>query len=84
MPRLVFVPRYLKMKSARQLKNYVNYIATRENAETFSPTQSEMKATEEQKKWIENELKNTPELKNSCQLEYEDYKKVQQQKTPAS
>ena len=45
MPRLVFVPRYLKMKSARQLKNYVNYIATRENAETFSPTQSEMKAT---------------------------------------
>ena len=75
MPRLVFVPRYLKMKSARQLKNYVNYIATRENAETFSPTQSEMKATEEQKKWIENELKNTPELKNSCQLEYEDYKK---------
>ena len=49
MPRLVFVPRYLKMKSTRQLKNYVNYIATRENAETFSPTQSEMKATEEQK-----------------------------------
>lgn len=49
MPRLVFVPRYLKMKSARQLKNYVNYIATRENAETFSPTQSEMEATEEQK-----------------------------------
>lgn len=84
MPRLVFVPRYLKMKSARQLKNYVNYIATRENAETFSPTQSEMKATEEQKKWIENELKNNPELKSSCHLEYEDYKKVQQQKTPAS
>ena len=75
MPRLVFVPRYLKMKSARQLKNYVNYIATRENAETFSPTQSEMKATEEQKKWIENELKNNPELKSSCHLEYEDYKK---------
>lgn len=49
MPRLVFVPRYLKMKSARQLKNYVNYIATRETAETFSPTQSEMEATEEQK-----------------------------------
>ena len=75
MPRLVFTPRYLKARKPSQVKNYVKYVATRPNAENYSPSQSETKATEKQKAWIENELKNNPSLKESCQLEYEDYRK---------
>ena len=73
MPRLVFTPRYLKMKKQTQVKNYVKYVATRPNAEKFEVDLSREEATEHQKKWIEQELKVHSELKESCQQEYEDY-----------
>lgn len=73
MPRLVFTPRYLKMKKQTQVKNYVKYVATRPNAEKFEVDLSREEATEHQKKWIEQELKAHSELKESCQQEYEDY-----------
>ncbi len=73
MPRLVFTPRYLKMKKQTQVKNYVKYVATRLHAETYTPNTSIEPATTGQKAWIEKELKHYPELKESCQQEYEDY-----------
>lgn len=72
MPGLVFTPRYLKMKKPAQIRNYVKYIATRPNAESFV-LDHPAEATEKQKEWIEKEIKMNPELKSTCCFEYEDY-----------
>lgn len=50
MRRLVFTPRYLKIKKQTQVKNYVKYVATRPNAENFEVDLSREEATEHQKK----------------------------------
>ena len=73
MPRFILTLRYIKMQKPIQLENYVNYVATRPNAETFEVNQSQKEATENQKRWIENELRTHHELKESCGQEYQDY-----------
>ncbi len=75
MPRFILTLRYIKMQKPIQLENYVNYVATRPNAETFEVNQSQKEATENQKRWIENELRTHHELKESCGQEYQDYLK---------
>ena len=57
MPRLVFIPRYLKMQKLSQVKNDVKYVATRPNAKKFEVNMSEEEVTKHEKKWIEKELK---------------------------
>ena len=75
MPRFILTLRYIKMQKPIQLENYVNYVATRPNAETFEVNQSQKEAIENQKRWIENELRTHLELKESCGQEYQDYLK---------
>lgn len=70
MPRIIFTSRYLRNAGAGQVKNLLNYMATRPNAERFSEAQSG-EVTKKQKDWIEAQLEKQPDLKNL--LEYRDY-----------
>ncbi len=70
MPRIIFTSRYLRSAGAGQVKNLLNYMAVRPNAESLPANQSS-EVTKKQKEWIDTELKKQPELKNL--FEYEDY-----------
>ena len=72
MPRIIFTSRYLHGAGAGQVKNLLNYMATRPNAERLPASQS-AEATKKQKEWIEKEIKKQPHLKGL--FEYEDYVK---------
>ncbi len=52
MPRIIFTSRYLRSAGAGQVKNLLNYMATRPNAERLPASQS-TEATKKQKEWIE-------------------------------
>ena len=70
MAKIIFTSRYLKNKPTT-VKNFVNYIATRENAEHFV-YKNDKEATDNQKAWIENQLQQDDRLKDL--FEYEDYR----------
>ena len=72
MPGIIFTSRYLRNAGAGQVKNLLNYMATRPNAEKLPDPQSG-EATKKQKDWIEKEIKKQPGLKSL--FEYEDYVK---------
>lgn len=72
MPGIIFTSRYIRNAGAGQVKNLLNYMATRPNAEKFPDPQSG-EATKRQKDWIEKEIKKQPGIKNL--FEYEDYVK---------
>lgn len=71
MARIIFTSRFLKGASKKQIKNLVNYMATRPGVEKLKSNTSP--ATENQKKFIEEQLKTFPDIKES--FEYEDYQK---------
>ena len=52
MPRIIFTSRYLRNAGAGQVKNLLNYMATRPNAEKIPISQSS-KATKKQREWID-------------------------------
>ena len=72
MPRIIFTSRYLRGAGVGQVKNLLNYMATRPNAEKIPISQSS-KATKKQREWIEKEIKRQPHLMGL--FEYEDYVK---------
>lgn len=72
MPGIIFTSRYLRNAGAGQVKNLLNYMATRPNAEKLPNLQSG-EVTKKQKEWIEKEIKKQPTLKSL--FEYEDYVK---------
>lgn len=72
MPRIIFTSRYISNAGAGQVKNLLNYMATRPNAEKFSTAEA-MESTKRQREWIEKEIKKQPSLKDL--FEYEDYVK---------
>lgn len=56
MAKIIFTARYVKNISKGQMKNYVKYIATRQNAERYAqPISDEVSAL--QREWIAKELK---------------------------
>ena len=63
MPGIIFTSRYLRSAGAGQVKNLLNYMAVRPNAESLPANQSS-EVTKKQKEWIDTELKKQPELKN--------------------
>jgi len=69
MAKIIFTSRYIK-GNAEAIINFVNYIATRDNAEHFVFA-NDKKVTEKQKAWIAERLAETPELTEL--FEYEDY-----------
>ena len=72
MAKIIFTARYVKSISKGQMKNYVKYIATRPNAESYAqPISDEVSAL--QREWIAKELKKTPKLKEECAAEYQAY-----------
>ena len=70
MPKIIFTSRYITGAKPGQVKNLLNYMATRPNAEKFSAAEP-AEATVKQKEWIEKELQKSPGLKNLH--EYQDY-----------
>lgn len=73
MPRIIFTSRYLNpSKSKKQMKNYVNYIATRSGVEKISFPKTQQSPTLKQKDWIKEQISLSPQYKES--LAYEDYK----------
>ena len=70
MPKIIFTSRYITSAKPGQVKNLLNYMATRPNAEMFSAAEP-AEATVKQKEWIAKELQKSPGLKNLH--EYQDY-----------
>lgn len=67
-----FTSRYLKDAPPAQLENYVRYIRTREGVEKIDESKKNLPATVNQKKLIQQQLRDVPEAKEA--LEYEDYR----------
>ncbi|MBE7727870.1 MAG: SEL1-like repeat protein [Enterocloster citroniae] len=72
MAKLIFTSRYLKDAPPAQLENYVRYIGTREGVEKIDESKKNLPATVNQKKLIQQLLRDIPETKEM--LEYEDYR----------
>ena len=72
MPGIIFTSRYLRNAGVGQVKNLLNYMATRPNAEKLPDPQSG-EVTKRQKDWIEKEIKKQHGIKSL--FEYEDYVK---------
>ena len=72
MPGIIFTSRYIRNAGAGQVKNLLNYMATRPNAEKLSVAEV-MEPTKRQREWIAKEIKKQPGLKSL--FEYEDYVK---------
>ena len=80
MPRIIFTSRYIQRAGKGQIRNLVKYMATRPNAEKLK-TSVKAEVTKNQKKWIEDQVRQQPELKElfeygdySCYSGYRDYK----------
>jgi hypothetical protein len=72
MARLIFKCPYLKSGgTAVRRENYVRYIATRDGVEFVSDNKAQLPATANQKEFIQNLLKDFPDILDS--FEYEDY-----------
>lgn len=71
MAKIIFTSRYLSNAPKKQLKNFVNYMATRPGVELSS--NGKFPATEKQIKFIDTQAEQYPEIKSS--FEYEDYQK---------
>jgi hypothetical protein len=72
MARLIFKCPYLKSGgTAARRENYVRYIATRDGVLFVSDNKAQLPATANQKEFIQNLLKDFPEMSDS--FEYEDY-----------
>lgn len=71
MAKIIFTSRYLSNAPQKQLKNYVNYMATRPGVELSN--NGKFPATEKQIKFIDTQAEQYPEIKSS--FEYEDYQK---------
>lgn len=69
MSRIIFTSRYIKAGTKKQLKNLINYMATRPGVELNK--NDKRAATDRQKKFIEEQVKLIPDIKDS--FEYEDY-----------
>ena len=78
MPRIIFTSRYIKNAGKGQVRNLLNYMATRENAEGLE-TRPQSAITKNQEQWIAAQLKNQPELKQLAA--YEQYIKNPTQET---
>lgn len=72
MAKLIFTSRYVRDVPPEQLKNYVQYIGTREGVEKIDESKKNLPATVAQKKLICQILKDLPDAKDM--LEYEDYR----------
>jgi hypothetical protein len=72
MARLIFKCPYLKSGgTAARRGNYVRYIATRDGVEFVNDNKAQLSATAKQCEFVENLLKDFPEMADS--FEYEDY-----------
>ena len=71
MPKLIFTSHYLRDAPSAQLENYVRYIGTREGVEKCDRTKELLPATEAQKKFIKQLIRDIPASKEM--LEYTDF-----------
>jgi len=62
MPKLIVTSRYLKSGSAKNLANYVKYIATREGAITTSENNGTAQATQKQQDFITKMIQDIPDV----------------------
>lgn len=65
MPKLIVTCRYLKSGSAKNLSNYVKYIATREGSVTVNTNNGNAPATSKQQELITSLIKEFPESKDT-------------------
>ena len=71
MPELIVTSRYLKSGSAKNLANYVKYIATREGAVATSENNGNTQATQKQQDFITKMLQDIPDVVKLA--EYSEY-----------
>ncbi|MCD8197734.1 MAG: relaxase MobL [Lachnospiraceae bacterium] len=71
MPKLIFTSRYLQSAPPAQLENYVRYIGTREGVEKIDKSKRLLPATENQKRFIHQLIRDIPAAKDM--LEYTDF-----------
>ena len=71
MPKLIVTSHYLRDAPSAQIENYVRYIGTREGVEKCDRTKELLPATEAQKKFIKQLIRDIPASKEM--LEYTDF-----------
>lgn len=71
MAKIIFKCRYLKQGRAAHSENLIQYIAKREGVQKIDDTWKHQPATKEQKKLIEELVRDFPDTKNS--FEYQDF-----------
>lgn len=71
MPKLIVTSHYLRDAPSAQIENYVRYIGTREGVEKCDRTKELLLATEAQKKFIKQLIRDIPASKEM--LEYTDF-----------
>lgn len=68
MPKLIFTSHYLRDAPSAQLENYVRYIGTREGVEKCDRTKELLPATEAQKKFIKQLIRDCIFRKNCASV----------------
>ena len=71
MPKIIFTSHYMRDAPAEHLKNYVEYIGTREGVEKLDESKALLPATMKQRKLIGQLVRDIPESREM--LEYSDY-----------
>lgn len=71
MPKIIFTSHYMRDAPAEHLKNYVEYIGTREGVEKLDESKALLPATMKQRKLIGQLVRDLPESREM--LEYSDY-----------
>lgn len=71
MPKIIFTSHYMRDAPAEHLKNYVEYIGTREGVEKIDESKALLPATIKQRKLIGQLVRDIPESREM--LEYSDY-----------
>ena len=71
MPKIIFTSHYMRDAPAEHLKNYVEYIGTREGVEKLDESKALLPATMKQRKLITQLVRDIPESREM--LEYSDY-----------